>query len=74
MLCCVQLSSSEQPGFLVHVKPVHADIGNNNTVSSGLTISRAGEGRSLQVYPGSVPEVAPVSMGKAGGSCIVLEG
>lgn len=79
MLCCLQLSSSKQPGFLLHVMPVPADFGDSdsqNSVGYGRTtknISRAGEGPGMQVFPASVPEVAPVSMDKAGGSCIVLE-
>lgn len=57
---CVQLSNSDEPGFVLHIKPASADPGNQLSACSGRMISRAGEGPGLQVFPGSVPEVTQV--------------
>jgi hypothetical protein len=59
---CVQLFSSKWPSFLLHVMPACPDASNQRKLFNNYSqmISRAGEGPGLQVFPGSVPEVAQV--------------
>lgn len=64
MLCCVQLSSSEGPCFLLHIMPASPDSSSNASNKYSQMISRAGEGLGLQVFPGSVKEMAQVRLGR----------
>lgn len=61
MLCCVQLVSSVGPCFLLHCMPTSWEASNQPRNNLAKTISCAGEGQGLQVFPGSVQEVTPVS-------------
>lgn len=72
MCCCVQLYSSEGPCFLLHVMPVNPDSSHQSSKKNHnrmRMMSRAGEGPGLQVFPGSVAQVAqvrPVSRSSTG--------
>jgi hypothetical protein len=60
--CCVQVSSSDKPGFVLHMMPVHPDLVRKNNLCQ--PVSRAGDGPGLQVFSGSVQEVAQVRGGE----------
>lgn len=61
IVCWMQVSSSSGPTFLLHIIPSHGGLNPSDahTQKSKYT-SRAGEGPGLQVFPGSVPQVAEV--------------
>ena len=61
MLCCVQLINSDKPCFLLHTTPASWESCRRHTNNLAQTVSRAGEGPGLQVFPDSVQVVAPVS-------------
>jgi hypothetical protein len=59
LLCCVQLSSSDKPCFVLHAVPISQDLDNQPTNTSNGVVC-AGEGLGLQVFPGRVAEVTQV--------------
>lgn len=61
VVLCVQLVSSVGPCFLLHCMPTSWEASNQPRNNLAKTISCAGEGQGLQVFPGSVQEVTPVS-------------
>lgn len=60
MWCCMQLSGSEGPCFLLHVMPVAPDSSSEPSKKHKSMVSRAGDGPGLQVFPGSVTKVDQV--------------
>ena len=66
------IPSSGAPHFVLHTMPVAHGAGKKHWNKLSQMISRAGEGPGLQIYPGSVPEVAPVSQRGGFGLCCTL--
>lgn len=56
-VCCMQLASSEGPLILLHIMPALPDSGQKKNRVSSLSLTRAGDGPGVQVFPGSVSEV-----------------